>query len=291
MFAKLLVPLDGSVLAEAALPYAAELAGKMGSEIILLYVSDPVNDPYRHMYDPYLQKMTEAVRDHVRRHLFPGKEPNVSSRILVGEAAEQIASYAENKDIDLIVMSSHGHNGFKRWTLGHITDKVIRNTIRPVAVIRSKGTTKEGIFRVMVTLDGSKVSEAALPYARELALGLKAELILFEVLTPDYYAYTNEAYKELAEAKKAARSYVEKIAVQMKENGVRTTAELREGLVSDTPEMIIRMIDEVGADTVVMATHGRSGLSRWALGSAAEKVLRGIEAPLILVKPPEAIKG
>ncbi|MDD5127792.1 MAG: universal stress protein [Dehalococcoidales bacterium] len=290
MFNKILVPLDGSVLAEAALPFAEEVAGKLGSEVTLLYISDPVNDPYRHMYDPYLQKISEAVKE-TGKNSPNGKEISADSRIMVGEAAEQITSYAENKDIDLIVMSSHGHSGYKRWTLGHITDKVIRNTTRPVAIIRSKSHTKHaGISRVMVTLDGSKVSETALPYASNLAAGLKAELLLFEVLTPDYYAYTNEAYKELAEAKRAAHNYVEKIAADLKDKGITVNTELQEGLVSDTPEMIIQMTEEAEIDTVVMATHGRSGLSRWALGSAAEKVLRGIEAPLILVKPPLLVR-
>lgn len=295
MFEKILVPLDGSVLAEAALPYAEELAGKLSSEVILLYVSDPVNDPYRHMYDPYLQKMVESVKEGARKDLgkLVDREINVGSRILVGDAAEQITSYAENKDIGLIIMSSHGHTGFKRWTLGNVTDKVIRNTTRPIAIVRSQkaSSSRREITRLLVPLDGSKVSEAALPYAEELAARLKAQLVLFQVLTPDYYAYTSGQYKELEATRKSARDYLEKTAAQMQQKEITAVATIREGLVAETAEMVIQMAEETEAAAVIMATHGKSGIGRWALGSVADKVLRGIEAPLILVKPPEMLKS
>ena len=126
MYKKILVPWMGSSLAEVALPYAEELAARLGSDISLVYVSESNEDQYRHMHQSYLDKMIEIYETRqppdISRKLL--KVPlQISSKIIVGDPAEEIVDYAEKADVGLIVMSTHARSGIKRWTLGSVADK------------------------------------------------------------------------------------------------------------------------------------------------------------------------
>jgi len=114
MYDKILVPLDGSDLAENALPYAEELAGTLGCEITLIHVSE------------------SRYRKNKR-----SKKIEVSSVHLTGHVAEQIVDYAAKENNSLIVMTTHGRSGIRRWILGNVAAKVVRATDRPIALIRA----------------------------------------------------------------------------------------------------------------------------------------------------------
>ena len=117
MYEKILVTLDGSPLAEVALPYAEELAGQLGSEITLLYVSETGQDPQSGMDQSYLQKIVESAKE--KAPGYSGKSGiapviRVKPVILSGQPAEKIVEYADAENIGLIVMSTHGRSGIKR---------------------------------------------------------------------------------------------------------------------------------------------------------------------------------
>ena len=183
MYEKILVPLDGSELAEVALPYAEELAGKLGSEVTLLYVGRSTDDPHAHMRQFYLQRMVEVIKRSAQESLEKpaAKEIKVKSEVLVGNPAEQIVDYADKENIGLIVMATHGRTGIRRWTLGSVADKVVRATKRPVVLIRAKDAYPEVretsiLNKVLVCLDGSAESEAVIPYIEDLAAKLDCEV-------------------------------------------------------------------------------------------------------------------
>jgi nucleotide-binding universal stress UspA family protein len=298
MYEKILVPLDGSELAEVALPYAEELAGKLGSEVILLHVCESAEAQYHHMHQLYIQKMVAATKRGAKKYLEkPDAEAiKVRSAILDGHPAEQIVDFAEEQGIDLIVIATHGWSGIRRWVMGSVADKVVRATKRPVALIRAKGVHhhvfEEGTMnKTLLPLDGSKESEAVIPYVEELASKLKGEVVLLHVVPPasPVYAIPGETAQlpytqaEVELLKVDAESYLEKVANALKDKHIKVRSEVR---VGNTAHEIVKLADEVHADLVAMSTHGWSGITRWALGSTADKVLNGGNTPLLLVSSP-----
>ncbi|MDY6912044.1 MAG: universal stress protein, partial [Chloroflexota bacterium] len=130
MYQKILVPLDGSRLAEIVLPYAEELGGKLGSEIILIHVCESADCPHRHLHEYYLQKMVDDTVHYADNHL-RNQVPTqikVKSAILVGDPSQEIGAYADTEDVGLIVMATHGLTGLKRWAFGSVAGKTVRST-------------------------------------------------------------------------------------------------------------------------------------------------------------------
>ena len=304
MYEKILIPLDGSALAEVALPYAEELAGRLDSEVTLVYVSELTKDPYQHIHQFYLDKMVETTNQGAER--YPKKSErratSVKSVILVGNPAEEIVDYADKADIGLIVMATHGQSGIKRWFLGSVADKVVRATKRPVALIRAKGARSDvrekGILRkTLVPLDGSTEGEAVIHYVKELASRLNVNVILLQVTAmgyqtanvQGYYDYVSLSEQQMESAKTYARGYLNKVGDLLRQKGitvdieVRTTVDIKS---FNTAEEIINFADKIHADMVAMSTHGRSGIGRWVFGNVAERVLHEGTTPLFLVRAP-----
>lgn len=276
MYGKIVVPLDSSKQAEVALPYAEELAGRMGSEIILLSVLETAEPHVHQNHRNYIDKVIETTKDNIVKRLAEtrDKEIKVWSATRVGYPAEGIVDYAEKLDVGLIIMATHGRSGVSRWALGSVADKVVRaNKRQPLLLIRAKGARPDvrnkGILnKVLVPADGSIASEVVIPYIRELASKLEAELTLLRVVSP-----ANQVNAD-------AEDYLESKCSLFRDAGITTRYEVRTGAVADE---IIKFADEINADLVAMSTHGRSGVSRWVLGSVAEKVLQGGTTPLMLV--------
>ena len=187
MYEHVLVPLDGSELAETALPYAGEIAGRLGSRVSVIYVSEPDKpDPYPRMHRSYMDRMVAATRREAAKYLGKkGGTIEATSEILKGNAAEKIVDYADAKDAGLIVMTTHGRTGLKRWALGSVAEKVVRATQKPVFLIRGKGphparSRRGALLKALVPLDGSKAGESALPHVAEMAVKLNTELALVQ---------------------------------------------------------------------------------------------------------------
>lgn len=275
MYERILVPLDGSQLAEIALPYAEELSGRLGSDVTLIYVSESIDDPHRHMHQIYMQKMAESAKQDAEAYARKlGKELTIQVRSvnLAGNPAEEIVKYADSENTGLIVMSTHGQSGIRQWTIGSVANKVVRATKQPVALVRAEVPRpdvprKDTLRKALLPLDGSKESEAALPYVAELASRLGMSVTLLQVLAI--------GDKALAE------DYLEKIGAQLKQKGVTVESRV---LFGEAATEIINLADEIHADVVAMSTHGRSGIGRWVLGSVAERVLYEGNTPLLLVR-------
>ena len=300
MYHRILVPLDTSELAEVALPYAEQMAGRLGSEITLMSVSHSAGEKEQRVFRSYIQETVAVTKERANRYLEKptGQDVKVESAILVGNPAEEIVDYAERENIDVIVMATHGRSGIGRWALGSVADKVLRATERPVVLIRAKGARsdmlKKGVFkRALVPLDGSKESEAVIPYIEELASMLGAEVTLLQVLAVVYHVYISGdapaqvpyTEEEMKPLKASAESYLEKVGSGLRGKGVTPKCQVRVGAAGHE---IIKLADEIGADIVAMSTHGRSGVGRLVFGSVAEKVVRTGNTPVLLVRTPGA---
>ncbi len=277
MYKKVVVPLDGSPLAEVALPYAEEVAGKMDSEIILLtVVASEEAEEYRSHYH-YLGKMEDITQRQVDKYLNVGGNDGITvgTATRVGNPAEGILDYVNNGALNLIVMATHGHSGISRWAVGSVADKVVRGTSRqPLLLIRAKGAhpdvrAKRILKKALVPLDGSAESETVIPFISELALSLEMELTLLRIIpkTNSILAITEE--------------YLQNWTKQLEEKGITAKYEVRVGSPADC---IIDLADELASDMVAMSTRGQTAINLWPLGSVAQKVLLGGNTPLLLIK-------
>jgi len=151
--------------------------------------------------------------------------------------------------------------------------------------------------RVLVPLDGSKVAESVLAHVEELvsklAPGLKVEVTLFQVLSRTHYVVAGEASAsvrytemEMEQIKKQAMDYLDKTGESLRSKGAIVECKVGVGRAA---EEIIKAADEIDADVVAMSTHGRSGFSRWAFGSVTDRVLRGGNKPILMVRAPREI--
>lgn len=184
-FNKILVPLDGSELAETALAPAQALAEALSADVVLLRVIVPLSikldpDLYQRLIVSGQNDAKVYLNSIQSRSLF--SSIRLKSEAVVGKAAESIINYAQENEIDLIVMSSHGRSGIGRWVYGSVADKVLHQTAIAIAIIYPQVETE--LFaqeRLLVPLDGSMQAEQALGPALRLAKAVSAELVLLRV--------------------------------------------------------------------------------------------------------------
>ncbi|MBI4294688.1 MAG: universal stress protein [Chloroflexi bacterium] len=288
MFNKIVVPLDGSELAEAILPYVETLAQKLKTDVDLVGVCEPV-DTRQRLCGAYLEQVASRVKAgaaKVRQVVLPGK--------LV---AEEILDYADKNKVDLIAMTTRGLSGVSRWVVGSIAEKVLRASSAPVLLVRGKQPQKAGfktakLEKILVPLDGSDLGEAALPYVTDLANGLGCEVVLLRVEAPiaEVIATHGEAVAldpKLVAQQRAAlaaqvNSYLARITAGLQAKGIKVSSEMREGLPANE---IIAFSERNAIDLIAMSTHGRTGFSRWVYGSVTDKVLHSTETPLLVIRP------
>ena len=142
MYERILVPLDGSDRAELALPFAEELAAKLGSEIILLCVSDSAEAEDYAKHEIYLEQITEIAKRAAKKLLTnPEQKVSIRSSVTIGLPAQEIVDYAEQVAVSLIIMATHGRTGVSRWALGSVAEKVMRASTRPVLLVRVPGAS------------------------------------------------------------------------------------------------------------------------------------------------------
>jgi nucleotide-binding universal stress UspA family protein len=176
-YRRVLVPLDGSELAERAIPYAKTIARTKGSEIILFTVSIASVEQLDRPIKAYLELNAKELQS---------QGIKASTAIAYGNVADEIISFADKNNIDLIIISTHGYSGIKRWVLGSIARKVLYGTCVQVLLTKSKSpkVSKVELKKLLLPLDGSTFAEASIPFIEELAKGTKTEIVLTTVSEP-----------------------------------------------------------------------------------------------------------
>lgn len=290
MFKKILLPLDGSELAEVVLPYGEELASRLDSELILFHVCNPEHQQYHHMHCMYLSGMGDVMRCRMRRARAKGGATEVKWECLIGQPVETICDYIEKNDIGLMVMAASGASGLKLAMMGSVADKVFRTVKIPAMLVRARAAEgkKRLINRILVPLDGSEASRVALPVAGELALKLKASVTLFQMAqrilpsVPMRADQVAELAKVQAAEKERARTNLLNVEKGLRQKGIAVTHQVVSG--DDPATAIMEAGRQANADLVIMSTRGHAPLGRWVLGSTADKTLRQGNLPLILVR-------
>lgn len=295
MYERMLIPLDGSELAEVVLDYAKELAAGLELKVILLHVYSSPEQEFITMHRGYVERVAEIMRHQLQEIQqrngiqTTGRAVDVRTDLAMGHTADKIVGYADENNVDLILMATHGRSGIRRWAIGSVADKVIRATKKPVMLVRAK-TSSTLSNKVLVPLDGSKQSEAVVSYVDELATRLRSEVILLQVLEPSYrvhtsggrikrISYTSERIDQL---KEGIMRYLERIATPLRDKDINVKFEVR---IGEVPQTIINFANEYQAGLVAMLKRGRYGMSSLDLGSVADKVLRRGTTPILLVSP------
>lgn len=301
MYEKIMVPLDGSSAAEMALPYAEQISAKFGAETLLVSVVEPAGTEKDSLYEHYLKTITEETKDCFERLEHKG-ETKIQSKILPGKPAHEILRFADENNVNLIVMASRGHSGPGPWLLGNIAAKVLRATSRPVMLIK-KGSTRRDLeqrklFRkILVPLDGSEAGEKAIPQAEALARAFDGEMILLQVYDLLKPPIAGEAYmamspavlqKEEEQRKASAMDYLVKAEEALKRKGLHTSKVVLMGSAADK---ILDYAEANGIDLIAMSTHGRSGIGRWVFGSVTDKVLHAGDTPVLAVSAIQQKQG
>jgi nucleotide-binding universal stress UspA family protein len=296
MLRTLIVPLDGSELAERALPYAVRLASAGGGRLVLVRAAlgpPPSGLDWERQQTAAVEEAELYIADVARK--IATRVP-VATSVPYGHAAQEILETVKQFDADGIVMATHGRTGPSHLVYGSVAEAVLAHGAVPVFLVHGRpGEAAAAPFdppsaRILVPLDGSSFSEGALPVAVEM-LGIAGELVLVNVVAPPDHVERDEsgrvrAYLDQQEdaVKHEALDYLHTVSHELRtlNPDLHVTSDVR---IGNPAEGIVITEVERSVDLVVMATHARTGLPRAFLGSVAGAVVRTGHAPVLLVPP------
>lgn len=295
--AVVLVPLDGSAFAECALVAAMGMAQKLDAEMELISVFDDASilagtdvtaQKFKEWLQDYLDDLAQRVTDQ--------SEVKARCTIIDGAPADRLVEYAQRKQVDLIAMSTHGRGPLSRAWMGSVADRVVRHVDVPVMLIRATDEAAPDFKRpyefkrILVALDGSPRAEKSLELATRIAKASGGMLTLLQAVEPPlpfsspYLPHAVEdAQAALDQGRAASARYLEEQKARLEQQGIRVETETLLG--AHPAPGILHYADEHPVDLIALATHGRGGLPRLVLGSVADKVLRGANVPILVVRP------
>jgi nucleotide-binding universal stress UspA family protein len=299
----IMVPLDGTLFSEAALPFAIELAERDDVPLELVTVWQPL--PKSYMATQYVVPLDRELRAERQSYLErladtveKSTSAKVSVRYLEGWPGDVLPPLPRESGQDLVVMATHGAGALQRMWLGSIADEMARKSSTPVLLIRPSDPIEpvalkrdRPVRRVLVPLDGSPLAERALDRSILVGRGEGVELTLLHVIAfppPIGFAGVNiadtpDAQMLRTEERQAAQAYLDRVAEQVATwaGSVRTV--VLDGVVSR--QAILAFAESEQIDLIAMASRGRSGAKRLILGSVAAGVVRGSTVPVLLFHP------
>lgn len=299
MFRSIVVPLDGSELAERALPYAVQLARAADGTLTLVRVAI-APPPARLDGADWEQAQAQAVQEGetylaaVAEKL--AKRVSVATTVRYGRAPREIVEMVKQAGAEVVVMATHGRTGLSHVLYGSVAETLLATSPVPVLLVHARPGEAPGppfdpaSARIAVALDGSSFAESAAHIAASL-VAPRGELVLIRIVDPpDRVQYDASgrviAYlDQQAEAcRREARAYLSRLAIEFSRQypRVQISQHVRSG--EPSPGIIAVAIDK-GADLLAMSTHGRTGVSRAVLGSVAGQVVANGTTPVLLVGP------
>ena len=295
MFKHLLVPLDGSALAETALPAAVSLAAHNNAVITLLHIIER-DAPSTVHGERHLRTADEAKTylDDLARHAFP---PGMKVSCHVHEAemrdvARGIADHLLELHHDTVVMTSHGHGGLKAMLFGRIAEQVVALGSMPILLVRPKEGAKESFScrRILIPHDGVPAHEPGLAAGMQLATLCGAETKIVMVIPtrgtlggPKSFIGTTLPLATKAVLELAREDAIEHIlhhAAEMRECGLVAEAEVLRG---DPAKQIVKAGEAFNADVIVLGTHGHAGTTAFWQHSTAPRVAARAECSILFV--------
>lgn len=304
MFEHILVPLDGSTLAECVLPHTLAIAQANESRVTLLRVLDPLGAATRPRgIDPFDWQMRKTEAEIYLKTVSSRLQKtglSIEEEILEGDAAANVLEYANRNNVDLIILSSHGQSGISGWNVSSVVQKIIIRANKSVMIVRAYQTIVQEISalryqRILVPLDGSQRAEYVLPVCRSLARNNQAEILLAHVVKrPEMPRRTplGEEDLELAERimernRAEAASYLSDIQSRI-DAPVETRLLVGNTIIGELNSLIEQEI----VDLVVLSAHGYTGETKWPYGSTVIEFIVYGTTPLLVIQdlPPDLIE-
>ncbi len=297
MINHILVPLDGSSLAECVLPHVLAIAPVTNARVTLIHVlehpehqngNSPIDPMGWHMHKQEVQSYLENTAERLQKS---GLE--VSQVILEGKSAESIIDFARGNDVDLIALSTHGRTGLTGWNVSSVVQKVLLRAYRSILLARAYASSPEEKVtykRLFLGSDGSARAEFMLPVAISLAQYHKSEIVIGTVIQKPQIVQRMplsekdaKLINQLTEKnQKVAARYHEQITTQLALKGlhVKSTVAVAEHTIGALHDMV----EELKADLVILVAHGEAGERRWPYGSIATSFIAQGSTPLIIMQ-------
>ena len=296
MYTRMLIPLDGSTMAEQILPYARFLAKGLAIPVDLLEVVDAealklLADPKKGRYiDIILAEKARSCQSYLNAiaRSFDGSQ--VQCFVRNGKAEEIIIEKAGGEANTLIVMATHGRSGIQRWLLGSVAEKVLNGANNHLLLVRAsepgKTDGEAALQTVVVALDGSPLAEQVLPLVVDLAKKVKLKVVFIRAYAlPSTIAseeYGSRQTDLIDHLEWEARDYLEKQIREVKGKGlVDVEAVVKFGYGA---QEIIALGRDTPDNFIAMCTHGRSGIGRWVLGSVTQRVVQHSGDPVLIIR-------
>jgi len=296
----ILVPLDGSTLAECVLPHIMAIAPVTNARVTLLHVlQHPHNGNGSSAVDPvewHLQKQkSEKYLEQVVGQLNKSGILAVESLILEGNPANSVIDFAHNNNVDLIALSTHGQSGLSGWNVSSVVQKILLRSHKSTLLVRaylspSASTTKIRFKRLFVGMDCSPRSEFVLPFAISLAQFHKSQIILECVVErpqainrfPLSEEDTELINRFVERNYQSATHYFKQLLNQfpIKALKLKTHVSIGDNAIS----VLHDLAEEANADLVMLVAHGYSGERRWPYGSVTTSFIAYGNTPLMIMQ-------
>jgi len=290
MYKKMLIPLDGSPLAEKVLPYAKQIADRLTLEPIFLHICG--RDESKFMCEAYIEHVAELAKTRLE----------AKGKTASGEPAKTILNYADDHNIDMLLLATHGESGFGGWTTGRTVHRILTASKIPIILVRPDmpvtSISRDWPKTILVPLDGSPMAESVFPHLEMLAQQgrTKLEVILLKVCEPpdllsDYpegimpLTWDEHVKKATVASQHTCGMYLSEAQKHLQASGVQIQLEVILGDKDNVAHEIADFASKRSCDLIAMSTHGRSGISEWPFGHVADKLVRTVSVPLFLVRP------
>lgn len=305
----ILVPLDGSVFGEHALPLALSIARRTRATVQLAHVHVPVlplfmdgmpatdidatlDEAERAGEHAYLQRLAERLQS--------SWDMQINTALLDAPITDALCRQAQACGADLIALATHGRGGLSRLWLGSIADELIRRAPLPLLIVRPHEEAldlldlrrhEQSLQRILIALDGSPLAERAIDPALALGNSMQAEYTLIQAIDTQVIAYAASLPavgiddQLMEQQREAAKSYLADQAARLAARGLKVATAVTYGPPASS---ILKYAQRQRMDLIALATHGRSGLQRALLGSVADKVVRAALTPVLLCRPGDA---
>ncbi|MGC4107581.1 MAG: universal stress protein [Thermomicrobiales bacterium] len=291
---RILVPLDGSDVSQAAVAYARQFSG---ATLVLLQVGTDLTSIFPELSSSEVDIVASDIRRNLEDVAGPLRDQGIAVDTIVelGDPADRIVSVARKQNADLIVMTTHGRGAAGRMLFGSVADRVSRSTEVPTLIVRSRQDNETGTVapsRVVVTLDGSARAEAAIPVAARISANLVLPVVLIRVVTLEE-SLQGASRIQGNQRGRAVDTTDETFAIAREATAHQSQDyldHLAASLVGSVSTLVLHgspaaaLLQELRpSDLAIVTSHGTSGVTRWLLGSVAEKLVREAASPIVLV--------
>ena len=295
---KIVVPLDGSDIAASVLPFVIDIASRNGAELILATVVQSAGTWGSTATMDAMEREEELARTYLSEQLDVVRGSGATARMTFtrGEAAEGILSIAKREEADMVAIGTHGRSGVTRWLFGSVASRVLEASSIPVLFLHpetgeDKGAPGDVIQKIIVPLDGSDLAASIVPHVEEFAKSVGASLVFFSAVAPvtTYPGYESSQGAAIGNVIDEMQDQAKAITSRAAEGAISRGLEATSATTLGSPvDGILQAADDVAADLIAIATHGRGGLGRAVLGSVADGVVRrSADRPVLVIRPSE----